>query len=343
MKELQKNCKRIPMNNSKNTDEYCYGKDCCMTATKQCVCKKAKYCSSKCQIKHWKEHTQLHKKIMKSSIKKIEDSIENSPTKPDPEALESVIRSKVMKSDFSNHKSINKTFKKQRLLKIFQIIDRDYSSLQDQSITEDGLGNGFGWSNQLAIVRVPLMLKFADIYAKRVLFLEGYDRNNITIKTGNKGFAIMQKAIGHLKWTIDGDWNNAVYHDKPKEHIDFLFGELKYTIPADKRQEIQQITDSQYIYPLGRIAAACDFPGATVATERLMIETAEGDISDAQSRYSDRIKALAAEQAKFDKKYIVGQSGDLWQIMRDIPEEEFLKAFDLTWDTMLYVAAHAEM
>ena len=176
-----------------------------------------------------------------------------------------------------------------------------------------------GWENPMAQARLHLLVRLAKIWDDKHNRKdpEAFDeRRDITLQQGPQGFAVLKNCLGYFEWRIYGGYESAVVHTKPAPHMDFLFGELRYVVPASKRQAVQTITDSQYVYPLDRIAAGCHFPGATIATLSLMIEVAEDRISasDAQSRYASRIMELAEEQMKLDGMMNRGRAFSMLEI-----------------------------
>lgn len=88
-------------------------------------------------------------------------------------------------------------------------------------------------------------------------------------------------------------YREAVDHDFPIEHKDFLEQAIMYQVPADKMDDLAKFDGSVIVYlTQGRMAARCDQEGANILALNLAHDgiTEEKSVEEARSAYADAVK-----------------------------------------------------
>lgn len=90
-------------------------------------------------------------------------------------------------------------------------------------------------------------------------------------------------------------YRDAVDHEFPVPHQDFLEQSVLYEVPADKMDELAKFDGSVIVYlTKGRLAARCDKEGANILALNLAhdVITGEKNVEQARSAYADAIKQM---------------------------------------------------
>lgn len=121
------------------------------------------------------------------------------------------------------------------------------------------------------------------------------------------GLAIWNKATlmerGHC-WERVELRDEQIPHLDPAPHVDFLYYHFKLNIPAEKLQDILELSSSVYYDRLKReIVARCHTPSASIATIYLAMLVATGKMSgkEAKARYGEYVMSTFPG-TKFYKK-----------------------------------------
>lgn len=90
-------------------------------------------------------------------------------------------------------------------------------------------------------------------------------------------------------------YRDAVDHDFPIAHQDYLEQSVLYEVPADKMDELAQFDGSVIVYlTKGRLAARCDQEAANILALNLAHDIIAGDknVQQARDAYADAVKRM---------------------------------------------------
>lgn len=101
--------------------------------------------------------------------------------------------------------------------------------------------------------------------------------------------------------------DEALYHEKPSPHYDFLYATVKYPISRNLWSQIQYLTDSiMYDNLKQEITSRCHFMGANLATIYLAIQIAQGHktLHEVQTSGSYKMTIMDAKRSAKTQQYL---------------------------------------